>query len=417
VAKKIWAEIALVIITVLFIGTVYYFYKPCDARQEVIEVKIPEPRLKFGLPVDSFYVEEGRIKPNQNLSDILTKYGVNMVRIDRLAKNSKDTFDVRKMKSGNRYFVFQTPDSLKKVEYLVYEKSPVEYVVFELNDSLKTFLGEKEIKTELKLKTGVIESSLWNTMADNNLNPVLALELSDIYAWTIDFFGIRKGDRFRVIYEEQYVDSQSIGIGTIHAVQFDHMGQPNYAFRFFQDGRFDYFDEKGNSLRKTFLKAPLRFSRISSRFSHSRFHPVLKIRRPHYGIDYAAPRGTPVHSIGDGNVVAKGYQKRGGGNYLKIKHNSVYTTTYMHLSRFAKRIAPGIRVKQGQVIGYVGSTGLATGPHLDFRITKNGHPVDPLKVKAPPVEPVKKGNIPDFTAVKDSLMNQLNRIRWDGVTR
>lgn len=412
--KKIWVITIFVVLSFLTIGLVYIFYQPKEkAQEDIAEVEIPEPCLKFGLPVDSFHVEEGRIKPNQNLSDILTKYDVGMGRIDRLAKKSKDTFDVRKMKSGNRYYAFQSLDSLKKIEYLIYERSAIEYVVFELNDSLKTSLGEKKIVSELKSAKGVINSSLWNTMSENNLNPVLALELSDIYAWTIDFFGIQKGDRFRVIYEEQYVDSHSIGIGTIHAVQFDHMGEPNYAFRFFQDKRFDYYDDKGNSLRKAFLKAPLKFSRISSQFSHSRMHPVLKIRRPHRGVDYAAPRGTPVQSIGDGNVVAKAYQRGGGGRYLKIKHNSVYTTTYMHLSGYAKGIAPGVRVKQGQIIGYVGSSGLASGPHLDFRIAKNGQLVDPLKVKAPPVQPVKKESMADYSVIKDSMMIQLEKIIWE----
>ncbi|MCF6357955.1 MAG: M23 family metallopeptidase [Draconibacterium sp.] len=250
-------------------------------------------------------------------------------------------------------------------------------------------------------------------MVNSGQDPMLALELSDIFAWTIDFFAIQKGDRFRVIYDERFVDSTSIGIGEIYAVEFDHYGEPNYAFIFDQNNRLDYFDEKGKSLRKAFLKAPLKFSRISSRFSNSRMHPVLRIRRPHHGIDYAAPKGTPVMSIGDGTVIARAYQRRGGGNYLKIKHNSVYTTTYMHLNGFAKGVTTGSRVKQGQVIGYVGSTGLATGPHLDFRVHKNGSPVDPLKVKAPPVEPVKEENLARYNIVKDSLMNELQKIVWE----
>jgi murein DD-endopeptidase MepM/ murein hydrolase activator NlpD len=240
----------------------------------------------------------------------------------------------------------------------------------------------------------------------------MAVDLSRIFAWTIDFFGIQKGDRFRVIYDELYVDSISIGIGNIYAVQFNHYGDENYAFRFYQDERFDYFDDEGQSLRKAFLKAPLDYYRISSRFSHSRLHPVLRIRRPHRGVDYAAPKGTPVLSIGDGTVIARAYQRGGGGNYLKIKHNSVYTTTYMHLSGFAEGIHTGARVSQGQVIGYVGATGLATGPHLDFRIAENGSLVDPLKVEAPPVEPVKEENIIRYNQVKDSLMTELHKIAW-----
>nr|WP_321358228.1 peptidoglycan DD-metalloendopeptidase family protein [uncultured Draconibacterium sp.] len=377
----------------------------------VVEVKIPV--LKYGLPVDSFSLEMGKVKNNQYLSQILNARGVGMGTIDRIARKSKDVFDVRKIKSGENFCIFSTLDSVPVAKYFVYENSPVEYTVFELTDTLGIYQGEKEVKTELRTAHGVVESSLWNTMIDNGQDPMLALELSDIFAWTIDFFAIQKGDRFRVIYDEQFVDSVSIGIGEIYAVQFDHYGEENYAFIFDQDERWDYFDDQGKSLRKAFLKAPLKFSRISSRFSNGRMHPVLRIRRPHHGVDYAAPKGTPVMSIGDGTVIAKAYQKRGGGNYLKVKHNSVYTTTYMHLSGYAKGINTGARVKQGQVIGYVGATGLATGPHLDFRVAKNGQLVDPLKVKAPPVEPVKEENMTRYTAVKDSLMQELQKIRWD----
>ena len=200
-------------------------------------------------------------------------------------------------------------------------------------------------------------------------------------------------------------------MGPIYAAEFEHMGKSYYAFRFSQDEGFDYFDDRGENLRKAFLKAPLSFSRISSRFSGSRLHPVLKIRRPHFGVDYAAPKGTPVMTIGDGTVVERGY-KGGGGNTVKIKHNTVYTTLYLHLSGFAKGITPGARVRQGDVIGYVGSTGLSTGPHLDFRVYKNGSPVDPLKLDVPPGEPVKAAFKTDFTTIKDSLTTLLYKINW-----
>ena len=370
------------------------------------------PVLKYGFPVDSFSVINGVVKSNQYLSQILNAYGVGMGTIDQVARRSRPVFDVRKIKSGQNYTIFQTPDSSKQARYFVYENSPVDYYVFELFDSLRVYKGEKEVETRQRTAQGVIETSLWNTMYDNDLDPMLALDLNDIYQWTIDFYAIQQGDRFRVIYDELFVDSVSIGIGNIYAVEFDHYGEPIFAFRFLQDGRYDYFDENGKSLRKAFLKAPLHFTRISSRFSNGRMHPVLRIRRPHHGVDYAAPKGTPVMSIGDGNVIARGYQKNGGGNYLKIKHNSLYTTTYMHLSGFAKGMVVGKRVKQGQVIGFVGATGLATGPHLDFRVFKNGSAVDPLKVKAPPVEPVKEDNVPRYTLLKDSLMNELQRIDW-----
>ncbi len=383
-----------------------------ENSQDTIYV-VKEPVLKYGLPVDSFHLVTGKVKNNQYLSQILNAQGVGMGTIDKIARKSKPVFDVRKIKSGKNFTIFSTRDSINEARYFVYENSAVEYTVFELFDTLGIYRGEKEIQTRLRTAQGVVETSLWNAMVGNGQDPMLALELSDIFAWTIDFFAIQKGDRFRVIYDEQFVDSTSIGIGEIYAVQFDHYGEENFAFIFDQDERLDYFDEKGTSLRKAFLKAPLKFSRISSRFSHSRLHPVLRIRRPHRGVDYAAAKGTPVMSIGDGTVITKAYQKGGGGNYLKIKHNSVYTTTYMHLSGYAKGISTGSRVKQGQIIGYVGSTGIATGPHLDFRVSKNGSLIDPLKVKAPPVEPVKEENLTRYNLVKDSLMMELKKIVWE----
>jgi murein DD-endopeptidase MepM/ murein hydrolase activator NlpD len=384
------------------------------ATQDTI-AEIKPTSLKYGLPIDSFQIEYAKIKNNQYLSQILNANGVSMATIDKIAKKSKDIFDVRKIKSGENYAIFSTPDTTHKAEYFIYENSPVTYTIYELTDSLNIYQGQKEVKKELRTASGTVESSLWNTMVAEGLNPVLALDMSDIFAWSIDFFAIQQGDRFRVIYDEEFVDSTSIGIGTIYAVQFDHYGEANYAFLFDQDSTSEYFDEQGKSLRKAFLKAPLQFSRISSRFSNSRFHPVLRIRRPHHGVDYAAPSGTPIKSIGDGTIIKKGYQARGGGNYLKIKHNSVYTTTYMHMKGFAKGMHTGARVKQGQVIGYVGMTGLATGPHLDFRIQKNGTFIDPLKVKAPPVKPVKEENMERYTALKDSLINELQKIKWEAI--
>ncbi len=387
-------------------------HKTSDEAVPDTLVTIAEPVIRYGLPIDSFNIENGIVGRNEYLSQILNSRGVSMATIDLIARKSKEIFDVRKIKSGGKYTVFTTPDTLAEPRYFVYENSAVDYTVFELFDTLGIYQSSKEVQIRQRTAHGEVESSLWNAMVNSGQDPMLALRLSDIFAWTIDFFAIQRGDRFRVIYDELFVDSVSIGIGEIYAVEFDHYGETNYAFLFNQDERLDYFDDRGQSLRKAFLKAPLQFSRVSSHFSNSRLHPVLRIRRPHHGVDYAAPSGTPVMSIGDGTVVARAYQANGGGNYLKIKHNSVYTTTYMHLKGFAKGVTAGSRVKQGQVIGYVGATGLATGPHLDFRVQKNGSFVDPLKVKAPPVEPVKDENMERYVSVKDSMINELNKINW-----
>lgn len=411
--KKFTTEIAILVAGgLMLLATV--IAEQVQSRKSAKEavLALPQPELRFGIPVDSFRIREGIIRPEQNLGEILAGFGISMTKVDQLVKASAGIFDLKKIRSGQNYFLFQEHDTANTTRYLVYENNAVEYVVFDLKDSTSISLGKKEVRKVYKTASGVIHSNLWNTMTENNLNPLLALELSDVYAWSIDFFGIQRGDRFRVLYEEQFVDSVSIGIGPVHAAEFEHMGKSFYAFRYFQDKSFDYFDDRGDNIRRAFLKAPLSFSRISSRFSGSRMHPILKIRRPHFGVDYTAPKGTPVVSIGDGVVIEKGYHG-GAGNAVKIKHNGVYTTQYMHLSGYGQGIFPGAHVTQGQVIGFVGSTGLSTGPHLDFRVYKNGSPVDPLKMEAPPSEPVKKEFRSDYLYVKDSLMRRIYTIRWD----
>ena len=409
--RKYIAEIIFLLLVIGILAWVFtQFESKKTVRQKPAVVLAPPPAMKFGFPVDSFMIEESVVKSGQNLSDILSRQGVSMQDIDHIARNSFSVFDVRKMKTNNHYYFFTSKDSLRGKKYFIYEIDPVEYVVYSLTDSLAIVKAKRPVTRKVRNASGTIHSSLWNTMEENNLSPMLALEMNDIYQWSIDFFGIQKGDQFRIIYEETLVDTVSIGITGIFACHFRHAGEDFYAFRFAHHDTITYYNEKGENLQKAFLKAPLEFSRISSHFSHSRLHPVLKFRRPHHGIDYAAASGTPVRSIGSGVVIRKGYQASGGGNFLYIKHNSVYTTCYMHLKGFAKGIAPGIRVKQGQLIGYVGSTGLATGPHLDFRVFKNGTPIDPLKVKSEPGKPVAKENLPLFTEQKDSLMTELQKI-------
>ncbi len=358
---------------------------------------------EYGIPIDSFIVKKGIIRTNQTLGEILKGLNANPDIIRILHIYTKDKFDLRQVVAGNSYKAFLSPDSTEKLTYLVYEKSAIDYVVFNFKDSLTIQNSQKEVTLVRKLNEATISSSLWETIYKLNLNPNLALDMSDIFAWTVDFFGLQKGDKFKVLYDEKYVGNTSVGIGTIYAAWFEHKGERFYAYRFAQDSTPSYWDEKGNSLKKSFLKAPLHFSRITSRYSGSRLHPVLKIYRPHTGVDYAAPIGTPVMAIGDGFIVEKGYNGA-AGNYVKIRHNSVYTTGYNHLSRFGAGIANGVRVKQGQIIGFVGSTGYSTGPHLDLRFWMNGQPIDPLKVKAPPVEPIK----PEIIATYQEFLKKIN---------
>lgn len=377
--------------------------------EKVAEMSIP--KYEYGINVDSLLVIKEQVKKNEFLADILLRYGVNYQTIDHIARFTKDTFDVRRIRKGNNYTVLCTNDSIQKALYFIYEVSDSEFVLYHLSDSVFVSKGQKTITMKLESISGEIKTSLWNSMVDQEADPNLANELSEIYAWTIDFFGLRKGDAFKAVYEQYYVEDKYIGLGKIIAARFHHLGEDHNAFYFEQNGAGDYFDEEGNSLQRTFLKAPLRFTRISSRFSHSRMHPVLKIRRPHHGIDYAAPAGTPVFTVGDGVVIEKGYQKRGGGYYIKIKHNGTYSTSYMHFSGYAKGMKTGKKVKQGDLIGYVGNTGLSTGPHLDFRFYRNGKAVNPLKVESPPSKPIDTSYQVEFDSIVHIYLNQLEAIR------
>jgi len=367
---------------------------------------VNSPVFMYGIPSDSFDLVSGHVKRNGFLSEILIKHGVSMQEIDQTLKNSRSVLDVRKIRSGNNYILFCDRDSSARARYLVYEHDPTTCYVFSFKDSLNITAFRKEIKSEIKYSSGTIETSLWDAMINGGLHPSLTNELSEIFAWTVDFFGLQRGDNFKVVYEELLIDGKSLGIGKIYGAQFNRTGSSITAIPFIQEGKESFFDIDGNSLRKAFLKAPLQFSRISSHFSSARMHPILRIVRPHYGVDYAAPVGTPVKAIGDGRIISA-TNEGGAGRMVKIQHNSVYATGYMHLSRFGEGISSGKFVKQGDIIGYVGSSGLSTGPHLDFRFYKNGSPVDPLKVDAPPVEPVSEENKVKFEKIKTVILNLL----------
>lgn len=370
----------------------------------------PEPIVEYGIMADSFTVVKGQIESGQALGSILYLHHIDHPEIDKIVRVAKDVFDFRRARAGKNYTVLCTNDSAQIVKCFIYEESATDYVVFDLRDSIHVYRGQKEIEVRIREASGHIESSLWNALMANNMSPALVMELSSIYAWTIDFFRIQKGDHFRVIYEEKFVDDEFVGIGKIWAAEFNHSSEDFYAFRFQEDENFgDYFDENGGTLRKAFLRAPLNFSRISSRYSKRRKHPVTGRVKAHLGTDYAAPEGTPILSTANGTITEARY-KRNNGNYVKVRHNSTYTTQYLHMSKIKSGIRPGVFVKQGDVIGYVGSTGLATGPHVCYRFWKHGVQVDPYKQKLPPSDPVKKENRAAYNLVKDSLMNVLHAI-------
>ena len=363
----------------------------------------------FGINADNYNVERHSVERGESWSKILDTYGITTQKIIRLDQLTKDICPLRQIRAGNHYTTFVQRDSTQlKLDYLVYEKSIVDYVVFAfVGDSVAVREGQREVEIRRKKSTAVIESSLWGAIMEAKLPYSLAAEMEDIYQWTVDFFGIQAGDRFTVVYDEKFIDTLSVGVGRIWGAKFTHRGRDIYAIPFEQGGKLQYWEADGGSLRKQLLKAPLKFTRISSKFSHARFHPVLKKYRPHHGIDYAAPVGTPVRAVADGTVTKKSYDKA-AGNMLKIKHPGNLSSGYLHLRGFAKGIKVGARVSQGQVIGYVGSTGRSTGPHLDFRLWKGATPINPLKVPQKPTEPISKENQERFDKVRIRVMAELN---------
>ncbi len=371
--------------------------------------KVKEPKKLYGFIIDSMNVVEDNIKPNENLSEILEKYNVPYQKVVELANASKDVFDVRKMVVTKKYTIICYNDSLNTAKAMIYEPNAYEYIVYHLEDSIYVEKFEKEVAFVEKEFAGTIELSLAASIDKRGGSPALTNAMVDVLAWQIDFYRLQKGDQYKIIYDEKQVDSTAIGIDKIKAVYMQHEGNDYYAFYFNQGTGVDYFDDEGNSVRKAFLKYPLEFTRISSRYSGSRFHPVQKRWKAHKGTDFAAPKGTPIRTVGDGVVTQAEYSKF-NGNFVKIRHNSTYSTQYLHMSKIATGIRAGVKVKQSQVIGYVGATGLASGNHLCYRFWKNGKQVDALKENIPPSEPISEENKDAYKNIRDALKIQLGKM-------
>ncbi len=380
----------------------------CTSSPKVEEPASPPRVYIYNIDCTDHEVARGEVQRGETAGKIFDRYGVSAAQIDHIDRVCRDTFDLRKIRIGGRYTVLLSGDSTSRhLDHFIYEKNITDYVTISLvGDSVVARNGRKDVRVERHKSTATISSSLWNSIADAGMPISLAVDLEEIYGWSVDFFGLQAGDNFTVVYEKQFVDSVCIGSGRVWGAVFNHGGKELYAIPFRQGEKITYWDEQGNSLRKLLLKAPLKYSRISSRFSHSRLHPVHRVYRPHHGVDYAAPKGTPVYAIADGTVIFKGWGG-GGGNTIKIKHPRNLTSGYLHLSRFAKGIATGVRVSQGQLIGYVGSTGTSTGPHLDFRLWKGNKPIDPLKAPSEPVEPIKPENREYFEWVRGMVLSEL----------
>ncbi len=410
---KKWLILLISAIVVVCLVSVFFFIPrrvsiPADIT-DVSDADTSATVIMFGLDVTGYRIIDTTIPSGAIFGSLMAAKGVPAEVLNEMVAMADTVFDLRSLRAGNRCTYFINQKENNSLRWFVYHTSLIDFVIFDFGDPISIKAGIRDVDTFRHQYSGIIVSSLWNAMVEDGKNPNLILDMSDIFAWTIDFYGIQKGDRFKVIYDEYLADGQNIGIGTIHAAWFEHFGKEYYAFRYEQDSVMQYFDHEGVSLRREFLKAPLEFRRISSQFSHSRLHPILRRYRPHHGVDYSAQSGTPVSSIGDGTVLEARYAG-GAGNMVKIRHNSTYTTVSMHLRRFAKGIRAGAKVQQGQVIGYVGSTGLSTGPHLDFRIYKNGTPINPLKLESPPAKPVHPERLEQYKMDIREFSNLLDKI-------
>jgi murein DD-endopeptidase MepM/ murein hydrolase activator NlpD len=378
-----------------------------EETKTVEELEIPIVEVKYNINLEGYIIEEKKVKNGQNLSEILYPRGIDYQQIQEVVDLSKDVFSARKIQAGKPYTLILKDDSARTLDYMIYEIDPIQYVVYDFRDSIRVYREEKPVTIIEKTSSGIIETSLWNTMVDNNLDQELIMTLSDVYAWTIDFYHLQKGDSFKVIYTQRQVEGVNVGVEQILAAEFTHHGTPISAYLFEVNDIPDYFDDEGKSLRKAFLRAPVKFSRISSRYSGKRFHPVQKRYKAHLGTDYAAPNGTPIMATGDGVIVASTYKKF-NGNYVKVKHNATYTTQYLHMSKRAVKV--GDRVLQGETIGYVGSTGLASGPHVCYRFWKNGKQVDPYRQKLPESIPIQPEDQEEFDKVKNEYSPRLKAI-------
>lgn len=374
------------------------------------EVAVPEPvvEMRFGFPVDQWTITDDTVRQGDYLGTILNRYGVPMSQVDKIARIS-DSVDYTRISVGRPFCVFSLPDDTARVaKIFVYENSPLMFTVFDFRDSVDVFRKYHDVDTVVCTASGRISSSLWNVLDSKGYDWDLAVGMSQVWAWTVDFYALQKDDWFKVIFEEYRVGGEAVRIGKVLAGVFSHNGKERWAIPFVNDSVSEFFDTCGQSIRKTFMKAPLKFTRISSRYTNSRMHPIHHVPKAHLAVDFSAPTGTPVYAASDGRITIRQYGN-GAGNYVKIRHNSIYETVYMHLSKFGKYNV-GDYVHQGDVIGYVGSTGWSTGPHLHYEVHENGKKINPLNFDPPTAEPVDSANMERFNREKRPWIEKISKI-------
>lgn len=383
-----------------------------EDRNEEVEIEEIPP---IGFYDTQFASDTLEVKSGETFSGMMNRLGLGADDTYRLVQLCDTVFDVRKFRAGNKVIAYyDRTDSTNVLRYVVYQQTRIRSTVFQCADSLAIWNWDKPVEHQRRYADVTITSSLWNDMIEAGASPTLIMDLADIYQWSVNFFTLQPEDRFRVIYNQTVCEGEVISIDTVHFSIFNGGGKEVAAVRFDTgNGSRTYWGKGGESLKRMFLKAPLKYNRISSRFSYARKHPVSGKVKAHTAVDYAAPTGTPVYAIGDGTVIKCGWDSSGGGNRIKIRHMQGYESSYMHLSKFAKGIKTGSRVSQGELIGYVGSTGTSTGPHLDFRIWEKGKPIDPLSLNSPASEPLAKEYLEEFNRIYDSYMAEIGEVPAD----
>ena len=408
--KNAWIALAA-----LFVLLIIWVISSKNEQVNVLEnqeevAAVVEPKVVLTLPADTLRFEKHTIVSGESFGALLGKRGIGTAQIYKIAAAVQNDFNVRRIRAGIEV-QFATGDSSLFPAFFIYPESKYEYWIIGLQDSIYAKKVEKEREVRRRAISGTIDDALYLSVGRSGGTQALAMSLVEVYAWTIDFFRLQKGDAFSVIYEEEYVDDTVyVGFNSIVAANLTHMGNDFYSFPYENElGFHDYYDEEGRSLRKTFLRAPLNFTRISSRYSGRRFHPVQKRWKAHLGTDYAAPTGTPIMTTADGVIIAAQYTSA-NGNYVKVRHNSTYATQYLHMSKIKPGIRNGAKVKQGDVIGYVGSTGLATGPHVCYRFWANGRQVDPYKQKLPDAKPLTADRMEAYQSYMTRLKVELDSL-------
>ncbi|MEO9478272.1 MAG: peptidoglycan DD-metalloendopeptidase family protein [Maribacter dokdonensis] len=388
-----------------------------DFAQEIGEVEKPVLNERFGFNLDEFYVKLDTIKYGDSFGELMQQHKVDYPKVAAISENFRDSFDVRKIRVGKPYVILQSKDTLAQAQVFIYENDPINYTVVDLRDTVKVYKNKNKVKYVQREVSGVIESSLSEAILQQGVDYNVTHNLANVYAWTIDFSRLQKNDRFKIIYNEKYInDTVYAGAEPIEAAYFQHNGKPIYAFAYENDSLrsiVDYFDENANNLRRTFLRMPVEYGRLSSRYNLKRRIKYYGYKlRPHKGTDYAAPIGTPIMATADGTVV-ESTRRGGNGKYVKIRHNGTYSTQYLHMK--AQNVKKGQFVRQGDVIGWIGMTGNTGGPHVCYRFWKNGRQVDPLKEELPQAEPLHDSLKEDYFTYISTYKEQLDCIIYPKV--